>query len=246
MDRNDRLKELRMAMNGRMLLLFVGIMLIVNGITASGRTAIGWFNLEKGLSSYIENGGEASTPEVTEAGEASSEAAEAADETEAESAATQGEDVTPQTEPDLGEVLGQMNAIGLTTGDLTLFGIAALIAAIFEVGIGILCILFSNRVDKANITRKGVLALLVVEVLYMLFLFLKGALSLGTLFNALLLPAVLLWAVTRLCKLHALHPEMVYAVEQTRPQPKRMDPVPKKSLKERAGMNARKDSEEEK
>ena len=153
MEPRDRMKESKMALNGRLLLLLIGIMLVFNGITTSGRNGLGWMSLAKSVDE-LEN-----EPE-TEAAESGAEAGktEEAVESSAESeiAEGQGETTAGETgaapELDLHVLARQMDASGITTGDLRMLGILSLIAMVFEVCVGLLCAVFSNRVDKSKIT----------------------------------------------------------------------------------------------
>ena len=229
MEPRDKMKENKLALNGRLLLLLVGIMLVFNGITSSGRNGLGWLGLADAVEEIRNTPQEEkAAPEET----ASEEAAPAQDGAETEEAApaqggaeTEEETAAAATEttgetaaqmPDLDELVRQMEASGISTSDLRLLGILSLIITFFEVCVGLLCAFFSNRVNKSKITLTGVIVLLVAEVAFVAVYFVKGALTLSLLLNSIFLPLVLLWSATRLRKLAKLDPERIYAVTPAR------------------------------
>ena len=66
--------------------------------------------------------------------------------------------------------------------------------------------------------------------------------NLGFLFTAILLPLFMLWGATRLRKVAKAEPERVYAVNPAKNKPKQQAAAaPKKSIRERAAMQARVD-----
>ena len=204
----EKMKEARTALNARMLLLFAGIMLVLNGIMQTGRNGLGWINMAKSVEEYqMEqgDGGAGTDPET----EAVSENAASEPETETVSEAAEEE-----TEFSIGALVDQMKEAGVTTGDLKQLGYGNLIAAVFEILCGLICALFANRVDRWKYTLGAVAALLCVEVIYMLFAFSKNAMAISNLIYAILLPLVLLWSALKMRKLAKADPERIYAVEQ--------------------------------
>ena len=237
MEQRDRMKESKMALNGRLLLLCVGIMLVFNGITASGRNGLGWLGLADAVEE-IRNSPQEETSE-TESAETPAEEPDAAgqqdnNETaadapqeESDPAAGEQQEKTDTAEgtapentqdaaavqvPDLNELVRRMDESGITIGDLRMLGILSLAIMFFEIIVGLLCAVFSNRVDKSKITLIAVIVLLAAEAVYVAVFFMKGALTLSILLNAVFLPLVLLWAATRLRKLAEADPERIYAV----------------------------------
>ena len=224
MEQNEKLKEMRMALNARLFLLFIGIMIIVNAVTTTGRNGLSWLNLAN-MVTEIQTGGTASHIE---------------EETEPSGAMTEKVTVSEETELDIETIAAQMEEVGVTADDLKLLGIICLITAAFEAIIGLICALLSNRVDRSKITLSAVILLLVVECVFLIVLAVKGALMISNLIYSLLLPLVLLWSVFRLRKLAKADPDRIYAVKQNRQPQKPAMPVnsaPKKGLKERAMMS---------
>lgn len=224
MEQNEKLKEMRMALNARLFLLFIGIMMIVNAVTTTGRNGLSWLNLAN-MVTEIQTGGTAS---------------HIAEETEPSGAMTEKVTVSEETELDIETIAAQMEEVGVTADDLKLLGIICLITAAFEAIIGLICALLSNRVDRSKITLSAVVLLLAVECVFLIVLAAKGALMVSNLIYSLFLPLVLLWSVFRLRKLAKADPDRIYAVKQNKQQQKPampVDPAPKKGLKERAMMN---------
>lgn len=225
MEQNDKLKEMRMALNARLFLLFIGIMMIVNAVTTTGRNGLNWLNLANMVTQVRTGEGVSNIEEETELSAPMTETVTVTEETE--------------TELDIETIAAQMEEVGITVDDLKLLGIICLITAAFEAIIGLICVLLSNRVDKSKITLRAVVVLLVVECLFLIVLAAKGALMLSNLIYSLFLPLVLLWSVFRLRKLAKADPARIYAVKQNKqPQKSAMpvNPTPQKGLKERAMM----------
>lgn len=229
MEQNDKMKEMKTALNARLFLLFIGIMMVVNAVTSTGRNGLSWLNL---ASMVTEVRSEARTAETED---------QTVTETEAAAAENADGEMETETELDIALLAIQMDEVGITVGDLRFLGIVCLIVAVFEAIIGMICVLFSNRVDKSKITWRAVITLFVVECLFLIVLFTKGVLMLNNLINALFLPLVLLWSARKLRKLAKADPTRIYAVKQEK-QPVRQaaqtSPAPKKSLKERAMIHA--------
>lgn len=79
------------------------------------------------------------------------------------------------------------------------------------------------------------------------YLFLTGLMNFGFLFTAILLPLFMLWGVTRLRKVAKADPERVYAAKPAaRDKSRQQSAAPKKSIRERAAMQAREDEGEPK
>ncbi len=313
MDDRDKMKEIRMAMNGRMLLMFAGIILMINGLTTTGRNGLSWLGLSNMVQERMENPQteemeepeEAAAEEAVKAEESADAAAEGAvkaeesadaaaegavkaeepadaasdhaaeetadvkenesenaseaadsgadtkttDSTEAAAGAdteaaasteTAAQDSAAAQEVDLDALIKEMSNVGITVSDLKLFGIVTMIVAVLEILIGLLCLIFSNRVDKANITLIASIVLFAAECVMSFLLIGKRAANITSIVAALLLPGVLVWAASRLWKLHKLDPARVYAVNKASPaagsRRSAAKPAPKKSLHERATM----------
>lgn len=232
MEQNDKLKEMKTALNARLFLLFIGIMMVVNAVTSTGRNGLSWLNLASMVTEVRSEAETAVTAETEDRTVAETEAAAA------ENAAGEME---AETELDIELLATQMDEVGITVGDLRFLGIVCLIVAAFEAIIGMICVLFSNRVDKSKITWRAVITLFVVECLFLIVLFTKGVLMLNNLLNALFLPLVLLWSARKLRKLAKADPTRIYAVKQEKQpvrQAAKIRQAPNKSLKERAMIQA--------
>ena len=258
---NDKLKESRMCLNGRLLLLAVGLMLVFNSLNSTIRNGLTWLDLsrlavqtQEEIAQEAQNTGEdpstgtdasdgmvpaSDTGASDGMGPASDTDASAgmvpASGTDASAEAQVSAEAVAGTEEDAfdpRELLSRMEEAGITASDLRLFGILFLITAFFEAAAGIFCAVFSNRVDKSRITLAVVITLLAEELIFLAILFFKGGLMLSVLFNSVVLPLILLWAVTRFRKIAKADPERVYAVKprQTVQKPQ----AQKKSLKEKA------------
>lgn len=126
---------------------------------------------------------------------------------------------------------------------LRLVGILFVIMAVVEVFAGISSVRYSNRVDKATTMLRIALVLLVVEALMEVFLCFSKLMSLGMLFTAIGIPLFILWGAWGFRKLSKEDPKRVYAVDmkkrqQARRQAAAQPAAPKKSLRERAMMQA--------
>ena len=164
---------------------------------------------------------------------------EAAAETASENAETTDASANEEAaqEIDVPALKRDMAALGISVGDLKFLGIACFVIAIIRIFVGVICVKFSNRVDRSSITLKAVIGLAVAEVIYAAIMFLKKALFIGSLIYTFLIVGALFWGALRLRKLAKENPERVYAVEAAQrftPQPK---PAQKKSLREKAMMN---------
>ena len=125
---------------------------------------------------------------------------------------------------------------------LKIAGVCFLLVGICEIVTGFLAAKDSNRVDKSKFTVKIVVALLIVEIIMEIYLYFAGLMNLGFLFTAILLPLFMLWGATRLRKVAKAEPERVYAVNPAKNKPKQQAAAaPKKSIRERAAMQARVD-----
>lgn len=98
----------------------------------------------------------------------------------------------------------------------------------------------SNRVDKSALTFKLIVSLLILEVLMQIFLFITRMMNLGILFSAVALPLLMLWGTRKFRRIAKAEPERIYAVETSKNKAVRKTAsAPKKSLHERAMMQAR-------
>ena len=86
--------------------------------------------------------------------------------------ATEGE-AEMMTEPDPEAIATMFLEAGVTSGDMRLVGIASLVAAVFEIWVGAICVLFSNRVNRYRVLLCATSALLIVEAIYLIILILK-------------------------------------------------------------------------
>ena len=157
MDQSEKIGLARMAINARLLLLLAGIMLILNAITQSGRMGLGYLNfadlMDKQAAVAGEKapgGAESMTERLSEAASANA-AAEAAG-AAAGATAAEGE-AEMMTEPDPEAIATMFLEAGVTSGDMRLVGIASLVAAVFEIWVGAVCVLFSNRVNRYRVLR---------------------------------------------------------------------------------------------
>ena len=161
MDETDKLKEIRSALNARLFLLILGVLLILNGVTSTGRQGLAYRNLAAAIDERIVS--KEALPDEKEPG---------SDDDRKDNAAAEGTAAAAEqsVEEQLDSFILQMDEVGMTTGDLRRISVFFLIAAFFEIGVGLICAIFSNRVDRAKITLSAVSCLMVVEIAQVLFL----------------------------------------------------------------------------
>lgn len=146
------------------------------------------------------------------------------------------------------EFAGLLEAADMSLGLLRVVAACFLILAVIEVFAGFLSARLCNRLDKAEKTKKLVIALLALEILMQVFLLITRMMNLSMLFTSLIIPLYMLWGVTRLCKLAKIYPDRTYALntkkmkEQRRPASP-AKPAQAKSLRERAMLNTSKPEE---
>ena len=136
---------------------------------------------------------------------------------------------------------------GLHSSLLMGIGICYMLMAVWEVAVGFFCAKNSNRVDRSRFMLKLVLALLIPEVIFQGTAFFLGLSPISLVFSSVVLPLFLLWGVTRLRKVAKAQPDRVYAVDNSKNKAKRQaqaQAAPKKSIRERAAMQARVGEEE--
>lgn len=141
-----------------------------------------------------------------------------------------------------------LEAANMSLGLLRVVAACFLILAAIEVFAGFLSARLCNRLDKAEKTKKLVIALLALEILMQVFLLLTQMLNLSMLFTSLIIPLYMLWGVTRLCKLAKIYPDRTYALNTKKMKEQRRPATPAKpaqtrSLRERAMLNATKPAE---
>ena len=103
---------------------------------------------------------------------------EAAAETASENTETTDASAAEETaqEIDVPALKRDMATLGISVGDLKFLGIACFVIAVIRIFVGVICVKFSNRVDRSSITLKAVIGLAIAEVLYAAVMFLKKAL----------------------------------------------------------------------
>ena len=279
MDETDKLKEMRSALNARLFLLILGVLLVLNGVTSTGRNGLAYRNLAAAIDERIVL--KETLPDKKESDDnraeeraAAEDAAENADKTavdadqdtadadqndkkaadagqnagsESDSGKQNGSDnrgnetagTEQSAEEQLDSFILQMDEVGMTTGDLRRISVFFLVAAFFEIVVGLICAILSNRVDRAKITFTAVCILLVVELVFLIFMTLNNGLMLSMLINCLLIPIALLWSSWKMLKLSKADPSRKYAAESRRtagPRPEAPSPAPAppRSIKDRA------------
>lgn len=131
---------------------------------------------------------------------------------------------------------------GVGSGLLKGIGICFIAVGIWEAVVGFLSVRNSNRVDKSRFSVNWPYSLLITEIVAGLSVF-TGLMNLGLLFTAIVLPLFLLWGATRLGKVAKADPERKFAVDPARKKSSQQSQpaAPKKSIRERAAMQARED-----
>ena len=208
MEQNN-MKEMSAAINARLFLLFLGIMLMVNALTVSLRNGVGYIRFAAIMEKMVTEGTYPPQTELaTEAPEEVSSEALAETLSEASTEVT-AQPQMPQTDE---EVAVQLLDGGVDYRDLRMMGILSIIQVIAEPIVGFICAVLANRVDKSKITFLAAATLVGVEVVVLAVQFFMGAMRLSSLLYSLIMPLVLLWAARKLRQLAKADPERVYAV----------------------------------
>ena len=271
MEQQDKMKEIKYAMNARMFLVIASIVLMVNAASSTLMDGFRWFGIVSMVEEYDkENAGKQDQVESTAAKENTDAAVEATDtskektaaeDTESEKAAANEETSTDGETPTAGDAANtaegtqeidvaalkkDMNALGITVNDFRILGIACIVMVVIRLIIGLICLRLSNRVDKAGITMTAVIILIAAEIAYVLLMFFKHALFLGSLLYTILVLVFMFLGAKRMRKLHQMDPERVYAVNTVRQaqQKKAAAQAPRKSIRDRAMMSTNTDSGE--
>ena len=287
------MKELKTAINARMILMAAGLFLLFNAVTTTSQDGLRWFNIVHLITQYDEDvaSGKIQPPAKTESVEseadsvvanpdtaaeqessdnaleesaseetdstAESEAASAESNADTASAEPAAESEADSTEPaveteaaasqeiDIPALKTEMETLGITLADLRLLGIACYIMTVIRILAGVVCVRFSNRVDRAGITLKTVIGLIIAEVIYLLLLFFKRALFLGSILYTALICGALLWGALKMKKLSKEDPERVYAVTPAKQRAVDKPAAPQKSLRDKAMMNTHTDLDDE-
>lgn len=251
------MKELKTAINARMILMAAGLFLLFNAVTTTSQDGLRWFNIVHLITQYDEDvaSGKIQPPAKTESVE--SEAASAESNADTASAEPAAESEADSTEPaaeteaaasqeiDIPALKTEMETLGITLADLRLLGIACYIMTVIRILAGVICVRFSNRVDRAGITLKTVIGLIIAEVIYLLLLFFKRALFLGSILYTALICGALLWGALKMKKLSKEDPERVYAVTPAKQRAVDKPAAPQKSLRDKAMMNTHTDLDDE-
>lgn len=252
------MKQLKTAMNARMILMAAGLFLLFNAVTTTSQEGLRWFNIVHLITQYDEDvaSGKIQPPaEQEEKAESVSEDTEndtvndndssdkASDETAADQSAAESEasaesqETAGTQEIDIPALKSEMETLGITLSDLRLMGIACYVMTLIRIFAGVVCVRFSNRVDRAGITLKTVIGLIAVEIIYILFQFFKRALFLGSVLYTVIICGALLWGALKMKKLAEEDPERIYAVQPAARKSANVQPAPKKSLRDKAMMN---------
>ena len=152
-----------------------------------------------------------------------------------------------QADKGVAEYVELLKKAGVGSTFLRVAGACFLLVGIYEIIAGFITAKNSNRIDKSLFTMKIIISLLIVEIIMQVYLFFTGLMNFGFLFTAILLPLFMLWGVTRLRKVAKADPERVYAAKPAaRDKSRQQSAAPKKSIRERAAMQAREDDGEPK
>ena len=209
---DDKLKDVKYAMNTRMFLLFAGIFLLFNSVTSTIPYGFRWLTVTKIVTEYEEKNAE--NPDAASSAESD--------------------------EMDVAALIQDMKTLNITTDDLRTVGIANIVMAVIRIIIALVCILFANRVDKSRITLAAVITLAVCEVVFAILMYFKNSLRIGSLLYAVLLTGFLLFGAIRMRKISKSDPGRILAVNTARRSPSASGQTPprKKSIRERAMMGS--------
>lgn len=146
------------------------------------------------------------------------------------------------------EYLDVISQAGMEISTVRIISVCFFALACLEIYSGIFCAMRCNRLDKVKGTKIVAIVTLVAEIVVQLALFLTHMLNLGSLLLAVVVPAYMIWGATRLEKLAKLYPDRKIALNTKKAKdarggansskPSSAQPAQKKSLRERAMMNA--------
>ena len=256
----DSMKQTRKASSARMFLLMIGVLLIFNAVTTNIRYGTSWLGMAalvedtlkedalKGDAQKADDRKEDVRKEDSSVPETETQTAEnvpGGAEKLTEAAPGEAEEETgiasENTEFDVHELIQQMEASNVTVSNIRISGIAFLIAAVFEILTGLICVLFSNRVDRSRITLTATIVLVAVEICFIALLIVNRMFGITMLIYSMLLPIVLVWNARKLRQIAVEEPERVYAVQPAgrmvsgdRKAKEVQAPKKSKSLRERA------------
>ena len=233
---DEKMKQAKSALTARMMILAAGLFLVFNAVSSNFQYGMTYLNLSKIVLEDPETDASETEEDFKETEkQAGAEEAAGAEKAAAEEAAG-AEDSGASQEIDVKALKADMKRLGVTADDFHTVGIAFLVMAVIRILAGVFCVVFANRVDKSSLLLKVVIGLAVFEAAFAVLLFLKKALALGALLYAVLILVFLFWGVLKLRKMSKEDPERVYAVQSV-PKAAPAQPVPKKSIRERAMMN---------
>lgn len=232
------MKQLKTAMNARMILMAAGLFLLFNAVTTTSQEGLRWFNIVHLITRYDEDVASGKIQPAAEEGKAEAASNEpAADSQDASIEPATDSQASDSQEIDIPALKSEMETLGIKLSDLRLLGIACYVMTIIRIFVGVVCVRFSNRVDRAGFTLKTVIGLIVVEIIYIFFQFFKRALFLGSILYTALICGALLWGALKMKKLAEEDPERVYAVNPANRKPAEKPAAPQKSLRDKAMMN---------
>lgn len=139
------------------------------------------------------------------------------------------------------ELLQLMKEQSLSVNMLYVMGVASIISSTAEVVCGVFSVKLCNRLKSADFVFKMGIVLLVIEVLVNGFLVWKKGVAVTQVISAIIMPCVLLWASSRMKKLHEKYPDRIYAMEKK--SGKQPAHTSNKSIMDRAKAQAKNDFE---
>lgn len=146
---------------------------------------------------------------------------------------------TAPQEIDVAALKSDMDKLGVSVSDFRRVGVLNIVMAIIRAAIGLLCVVFCNRVDKSRVTFIAAVTLAVCEAIFAILMYFNRFLGLGSLLYAVLITGVLLVGAIRMRKIARENPDQKLAMEPARrPAPGGQNAAPKKSIKERAMMSS--------
>ena len=146
---------------------------------------------------------------------------------------------TAPQEIDVAALKSDMDKLGVSVSDFRRVGVLNIVMAIIRAAIGLLCVVFCNRVDKSRVTFIAAVTLAVCEAIFAVLMYFNRFLGLGSLLYAVLITGVLLVGAIRMRKIARENPDQKLAMETVRrPAAGERVEAPKKSIKERAMMSS--------
>ncbi len=110
------------------------------------------------------------------------------------------------------EVVKLLTETGYSYGQINILGIVSIVTAIVMIAGCIVCLKFSNHLDKIRNLLIGTVVMLGVTVVRQIFMIVYKMTTLIGIVAAVLMPIMAIWAVSRYMKLAKKYPDKIYVI----------------------------------